>query len=173
MNEWEEHPMLVHIASLVDGPNGSISSLVGLYFIHEKVKECAAIDVYLSLYETTFKFIRRQENREFVSEVAAKGFGRQSLADFPPRMVKSAIQIMDSIPDQQSDVSWGLPIAKVVLDEFLSGVRVRLDDGGVGISQDLNSLLKVNDVLIGPFDFEVGAPKLRAHDKKVYANELG
>jgi hypothetical protein len=88
-------------------------------------------------------------------------------------MVKSAIQIMDSIPDQQSDVSWGLPIAKVVLDEFLSGVRVRLDGGGVGISQDLNSLLKVNDMLVGPINLQVGVSKKCAHVKKVYANELG
>jgi hypothetical protein len=167
VNEWEENPVLIHVTSLVDGPNGGIPSLVRLYLINENPKKFGEIAVYFSLFKMSPHLIRMNKNREFISEVTAERLGGQSFADFPPCMVEGAIQVMDGIADHESYVGSGLSVAKIVLDEFLSSVRIRLDGGGVRISQGLDSRLNINDVLIGPINLQVGIAKNRAHKKEI------
>ncbi len=172
-NKWNEKPMLVHVISLVDGPNGNIPSLVGLYLVHDSPVESKAVDVYFSLPKKSFKFIHNLSHRELISHRVADRFGREHISNSPPSVVESTAHIVDSIPDKDSNVGSGLfSIAQVMLDDFVSTIRIYLDSSNVGFFQKSNSVLKIADMLIGPFELSTRTFKF-SHAEKVSIGSFG
>ena len=66
-------------------------------------------------------------------------------------MIESTMEIVDGIADHQGRVGDEfVSIAKVMLDHFVSTVRVYLDSGSVSTWQQGNKSFEFGDVMIGP-----------------------
>jgi len=71
-------------------------------------------------------------------------------------MIESAMEIMDGITEYQGDIrNEFVSIANVMLDHFISTVRVYLDGSDVRTWQQGNESFEFGDMLIGPFEFEM------------------
>jgi len=70
-------------------------------------------------------------------------------------MIQGALEIMDGIAENDSQVFGGvsiLDVCKVAMDEFASSVRICLGRNDQSFFQAVDSELNIRDVMVGPFD---------------------
>jgi hypothetical protein len=148
--------MLVHDAQIVQGPQGPVPSLVGLYDIHDKITQpdnARMVGTFLlcqSAIYGTYKFL------PLISDWKARPFvghpSTDSIECSVVQQIKSASHIVQGIPDdERGGTDRELPeecdehmIAPFV---FLNGHGVKIGIGKIG-----NELIQVMDVLHGPFN---------------------
>jgi hypothetical protein len=149
-----KQPMFISDVKVVNGPNGLIPSIARLYLVEHKSKQIRGSSVYASLRHPSFKFFEDFANRE-LGPVINEG-GNQSVDGLEPGIVEGAIQIMDSVPEQQGDIVEGGSIAESVGEDFPSRFRININSSCVRFMQAGDSCVDIRDVLIGPFDLQTG-----------------
>ncbi len=152
MDDWNEKPMLVKDVQSVNSPNGFIPSVVRLYLVKHEIEKAGIGDIYFSPRQDSFKLISRRINRE-LSEIS-NGIRHVGSDSFQPSIVKGAFQIVDSVPDPESDLSCRSNISDIMLDDFIAHVRINLDAGHIGVFKVFNALFDICDVMVGPFNFK-------------------
>jgi len=163
VNDWDKKAMLVSDVHFVQGPNGVIPSTVGLYLAYEESEKLRGGDVYLQVRQRTFKMICCRVNGElcippFISPDCSLR-GDQSRGRFKPNVIQSALQIVDGISDDCSEIVSDIPsrdACKIALDTFASSTRIYVNPDGQPFFQAVNARFKFRDVLVGPFDFQTG-----------------
>jgi hypothetical protein len=154
---WDEQLMLVEDVQFVQGPEGLIPSLVGLYMIQEQVNNQGDLVIrgetllFQSAINSTYEFFPLITDWESCSMVRTSGSGR--VEDLVVENVQCTFEIMESISDDEGaarhiepgfvDVKSNTITPSVFLDA--NGVKVRL-------SERLEKVVKVTDVLHGPFN---------------------
>lgn len=126
LNDRQEQSVFVINVQDVNAPDRVITSLVRLYFIKNQLEKSGGGAVYFNPTKRTFHLLSYREDGEFGLIVNAR---RAELGqDSHPCMIDSAMEIVDGISENQSDsVNDLVPITKVMLQHFVSTVRVNLD----------------------------------------------
>jgi hypothetical protein len=154
-NNGQEQSVLVINVQDVNAPDRVIPSLVRLYFVEDKFEKSGRGAVYFNPTKRTFHLLSYRENGEFGLIVGARRteFGQNR----HPCVIESAMEIVDGISKDQSNVVNDLiPITKVMLQHFISTVRIYLDRSRVTIWQSGNDGFQFSDVMLGPVDFQAG-----------------
>jgi hypothetical protein len=157
VDDWDEKPVLVPQVYNVHRPNGEIPSIVRLYVAHEKIEKLGCGGVYLQLPQSNFKEIAGRKHRELGSIPITSG--NEPLDGFKPHIIESALEIVDSIPDDYGQTIEGVSVlgaCKVALDVFESSVRVHMGLNCQSFFQAIDAPLKVRNVMVGSFDLETG-----------------
>jgi hypothetical protein len=149
-NSWNKKPMLISDVQSVYGPNGVIPSRVGLYIAHHSAEEVGGL-IYAVPAKRGFKVVLGGVGGEF-SELS-QGMRGEFSDGFDPSIIEGTLEIVDGVPHDQGNLSDSIPIHDVMLDNFVSKLRIDLDGGNVTLLQQLNPLFKSSDMMIGPFDF--------------------
>lgn len=152
--DGNEKSMLVHYVKLVKSPNGEIPSLVRPYIVQHESKEFRTGLLYLSAFHRSLEFISGLSNGklgEFID-----GGRNNNLDNFEPRIVQRAFKVVDYVSDKQRDVGNPSLIDDVMLEALVASIRVNLDAGSATVGNFGQPILKVSDVLVGPFDFQSG-----------------
>jgi hypothetical protein len=155
LEHWNEQLMLVHDTHVVQGPQGPIPRLVGLYVIDDKIAQLDSPTMvgkpllFQSAIYGTFKFLPRVSDwkaRPFV------GLRRNVAKGAVVHQVESASHVMESISNDESSRSRGEFMDKN--DENMAAPLVLLDANGVKIrgGKINHELIQVADVLHGPFN---------------------
>jgi hypothetical protein len=154
-NGQEKTVFVVNVQAM-DRPDGAIPSLVRLYIANNKIEKAGNGGVYFNPAKRTFKQILARKNGKLsVFRNSTRG---KPLECAGPCMIESAMEIMDGIADYQSNIfEEFVPIAKIMLQHFMSTVRVYLDSGGVSLWQRGDNRLQFGDVLLGSLNFASGA----------------
>lgn len=151
-NSWDKQPVFISQVQSVYGPNGVIPSCVRLYLVKNHVEQSSGGRIYSIPAKGIFKGISCRIDREFseFSQSAGSDFSN----GFDPGIVEGALEVMESIPGDQSDRTPGTPVRNVVLDDIVSKLRINLDCGHITLFQQLNPSIQLADVMFGPVDFE-------------------
>ena len=152
----DKKPMFVDVVQNVYGPNGVIPSAIRAYLVKEEFTQVGAkfMDrgVFISRsLEPTFKFFELFSNGKLGA--LTKDGGNQPLSRFEPRIVQSAIEIVENISDHEGEVEERLRICELMYKSFCSELRVNLNSGGIGIMKRSDACFDIADVSIGPIDF--------------------
>lgn len=86
VEERNQEPMLVSFIESVNGPDGKIPSVIGLYFVNDEPKELLTGFVYYSPAQRAFKSVAGGIHREF-GEVA-NSRRNEPFDDFDPRIIE-------------------------------------------------------------------------------------
>jgi hypothetical protein len=149
--------MLVHYVKIVNSPNGEIPSLVRPYVVQDEKKEFRTGLLYLSAFHRSLDFVSGLSNGklgEFID-----GGRNNNLDDFEPRIVERTFKVVDYVSDKQRDVRDPSLIDDVVLEALVASIRVNLDARSATVRNFGQPMLKVSDVLVGPFDLCSGVAK--------------
>lgn len=159
VKEWNQQSMFISPVEYVNGPHGTIPSVVGLYLGDYEIVEAGSGLVYFSIPKRIFQKLTSRVNGEFVRLLGSDHGVFHQRTD--PRVIKSAFEIMNRVPDHQSKVAGVLaPLANAILQKLISSLRIDLDAGSVLVRQDGDSSFNLRDVLVGPFNFQSGRPEL-------------
>ncbi len=86
----------------VNGPDSGIPSVARLYLVNDECEEVRAGSVYVSLSQCVLKFFDGFVDREFGS-IADIG-GSELLNRLEPSVIEGAIQIVDGVSSDESDL---------------------------------------------------------------------
>lgn len=163
-------PVLISVVEIVNGPNGVIPSLARLYRVEHEPKEGRADSVYMSMRQKTFHFFDGLADGEFRPVINKRG---STLLDgFQPSIVESAFKVMDSITNHESEVIEGIDIAKSVCESLSSILRVNLNSTGISFIKRDDARFDVQDVFIGPINFQSSVSKMGSHKRKAYQGDV-
>lgn len=147
----DQEPVLVFNVECVETPEGfPASSLVRLYGIHDEVDDCFGGLLFQSTITGDYKIIPGIVDREL------RVLGPNALSrklNIVHSEVESAHKVVDHVPnDQQKTLRGGLICTD--LKEAISGFSIVLDGNTVraSVGELPRLLVKIIDVLIGPFD---------------------
>jgi hypothetical protein len=151
----DKKPMFVDVVQNMYGPNGVIPSAIRAYVIKDKIAKGRAqvmnCGVFLSgAIEPTFKFFDGLSNRKFCA--VTDDFRNHLLDGLEPRIVQSAIKVVDDISDQEGKVVERFKICELMYKAFCSELRVNLDPGSVSFMKRSDACFDIVDMSIGPFD---------------------
>ena len=157
MHQWNEQLVLIENIKAVNCPDVVIPSRVWFYFGNNPFVEVGAGDIYLSLFERSCKFLCSPKNGE-LGKVVRRNVEMTECCD--PRKIKSGSEVVNSITNNQSQFSLNCGgIRQVVsngaLNSFVSDLEVVCEGRSVSIGQCEDTLFKLRDVLVGPFNLEM------------------
>jgi hypothetical protein len=155
LKHWDEQLMLVENAHIVQGPEGPIPSLVGFYFIDNKIPQLNGARVtgktllFQSSVNLSYKFM------PLISDWKARpviGFPSQAIECTVVHEIKSASHIVQSISDDESSIA-DREMSEKSNEDFVTPFLF-LDSDGVKIrsGKGRNEFVQVMDVLHGPFN---------------------
>ena len=157
VQHWNQEPVLVSSVELVNGPNGKIPSIVGLYLAHDKTEEIWGGDVCFNPLHGIFKSIGCGVDGKLGSfPISSRN---QPTDRLEPHVIQGALEIMDDVSEYYGQIVAGasvLDICKVAINEFASTISVYLGRDSQSFFQAIDSKFKVRNVMVGPFDFETG-----------------
>ena len=159
VNSREQEAVFISDVEAMDRPDGKIPSFVRLYLGRDDPEKVSTGRVYFSPMKRRLELIRGLINWELGER--ADCLGGNPLNGFEPRIIESALQIVNSVPEHQCDVSKGFPVSEVMLNDFIPGLWIDLHRSYVGVWQNAHSCVNIRNVLIGPFDLE--ARRFKAH----------
>jgi len=153
LNKWNDELVLVPAIEVVKCPDGVIPSLVGFYFIHDKLAQgrgsvvTAEVSVlFQSAIDGRYKFLPLISDWERCVFVRGSSQAHDHL---PNRNVEGTPKIMQGVSQYQGRIvlkRFGVEQeAKVVLPTLF------LDNHGV-VVETVQESVKVLDVLVGPFN---------------------
>jgi hypothetical protein len=155
VEHWNQKAVFISNVELVNGPDGKIPSVVGLYLIEQEFEKSLTCNVYFSLLKRSFQTFKCGMTREF--DISVGALGSDSLKRREPRIIESAFHVMDGVSDHHSHViGQGIHILDFIFKEFISSAGIDLDCSSASFLQRENSCFNLRDMLIGPFDFESG-----------------
>jgi hypothetical protein len=159
--------MFVGVAQNVYGPNGIMPSAVRAYLVEEEIREfgAKAVDcrllgvVFGGLSEPTFKFFDGLAHRKFnaaFDSVILKKNRKHPLDRLEPGIVQSAIKVVNSVSHHKGKISQVGRVCELMYKSFCSEFRVNLYPSGITFMKHEDACFDVVDMLIGPFDFQLG-----------------
>jgi hypothetical protein len=157
----DKQSVLVLDIEPVQGPNGfAISSLVGLYDIHDEVNDPFRGLIYesASAIDGCYKFIPSPAYREIG---VIRPLSSRSEFDVTGNEVQSSSEIMQSVSNDAHEFSWH-GFTKPELERIVAGIKVSLNVNSVKVSLDEfahEKTTQVLDVLLGPLDLYVRSGK--------------
>jgi hypothetical protein len=136
----------------VNGPDGFISSEVRLYLAENKIEKSGSGAVYFNPAKRSFNLVSYRTDGEFGLAVDARrgelGQNRR------PRVIESAMEIMDSISERQSNIGDDfVSIKKIMFQHFVSTVRIDFNGSNGMIWQGADNRFHFGNMLLGPVDF--------------------
>lgn len=151
-NDGQEKSVFVINVQDMNRPDRTFPSVVRLYMVKNIIEKNGSGAVYFNPTKRSFNLFSYKPDGEFGLIVDAR---RAKLGDNRhPSMIESAMEIMDSISEHQGDIVDDLvSIREVMLQHFVSTIRVYLDCSRINIWQSKDSFLHFGDVLLGPVDF--------------------
>lgn len=156
-NCWNEQPMFISDIESVYGPDGKIPSLVGLYLGKHYVENATGGFIYADAANRSFKRILSRVDGEL--GLVSDRLGCKLGEDFDPRIIEGALEIVEAIPRDQSDVPNGSRVSNVMFDDFISNLRIDLNGSNVAFFQKSDSFIQPCNMLFGPFDLGPSVPK--------------
>jgi hypothetical protein len=156
-DDWNQQPMFISDVQSVYGPNGVVSSIVGLYLVKHPLKQIPGGLAYSVPAKRNFKCIAGRVDGKF-SELT-DGTGSELGNDFHPSIVEGAFEIVNHIPSNKGDLLNSIPVRDVVFDDFVSKLRINLDTANVTLFQQFDPGFQPGDMLLGPIDLETGTLK--------------
>ena len=153
VRHWDEQMVFVVNVEIVKGANIAVAvpSFVRFYSIHKQIKQCRTANYFSSLLKRRFVVLPVVTD-EKLSLGGVESLRAQSADDFTVCDIESAAQIMNCVSGNQCEVAPNGSVPRAVVEEMLPRLRVNLDGSGVGIWRSADALLKIRDVLFGPFD---------------------
>jgi len=150
----DKKPVFVSNVECVNGPDGTIPSVARFYRVNHKAIELRADSMYFSLSKGTFHFIYGFSDWKLGPVINKRG--SEFLNSLEPCVVQSAIEIVNGISEHEGNVVESRAVGKIMSEYFSTSFRVNIDSSRVGCMQKNNPAFDVRDVLIGPFDLQVG-----------------
>lgn len=161
-NGQQETVFVINVQG-VDRPDSPIPSLVRFYLANDKIEKTRNGFVYFNPAKRAFNVVSRRANRKFSLAIDTRR--AKFSQNGHPCMIQSAMEIMDGIPDNQSDIGKEfVSIAEIMLQHFISTVRVDLDSSRVSLWQRGNNSFQFGDMLLGPVYFSVRTGERVRHD---------
>ncbi len=143
----DESVFIVNVED-VNGEKIGIPSHVWLRLGEEEFK-CTRRDRYLSALgrDSRFKFLspRLRVDREFGMLA-----NRSGVEEAAPGDIKSAVDIVNCISNNQGDIYRKFPINKAVLQELFPRLDINIQSGAVCVGRGKESCADISDVLFGP-----------------------
>jgi hypothetical protein len=161
--EIEQEQMLVrNIQILKNVDNMPLPSFVRLCFIENELVELGAEGIYFNAMQRRFELLSRFAGGE-LSEIGLsvwnEPFGRAH-----PSEINGAVQVVKRIPENQGQIRRAiLEVWDHVHQYLATGFSIKLDCGRVTVLYRDECTFKIGDVLLGPFDLQVGVSKKCAH----------
>jgi hypothetical protein len=151
-DDRQEKAVFVINVQIVNRPDGFIPSLVRLYLAENKIEKRGCGALYFNPAKRSFNLVSYRKNGEFSLIVDAR---RAELGqNRHPCVIESAMKIVDRITEHQSNIVDDLiPVTKIVLQHFISTVRIYLNGSNRIVWQSGDNRLHFDDVLLGPVDF--------------------
>jgi hypothetical protein len=149
-NHWDEDDMFIVNVQTVQGENVRVPSLVTFHAIQREVDK---LSVYFSLHERGFKLFPSHiwANRKF--RLRAVSGRTEVLESSAPDNIKSAMQIVNCIADNQCDVRAEFAVGKPVIESLIPCTEIHVHGRAVAVGRGAESLLDIRDVLLGPINF--------------------
>jgi hypothetical protein len=118
--------MFVDVIENVYGPDGRIPSLVRAYLVEEKVAEFGAeiVDdglIFLGFRKPTFKLFINLAHRQLsaITDDSRDELSRR----LPPRIVQSAIQVVNCVSKEDSEIIEKRRVCELMYEAFRSGTQ--------------------------------------------------
>jgi len=149
---WDQQPVLIFNVESVQGPDViPISSLVGLYNIHDEVDDPFGGLMFESAIDGCFKFILGVVHRKLG---VFSSLSSSSKFNIIGDKIERSSEIMQSVSNYAHEFFWH-GLTKLELERITSGVRVTFNPNGVKVTLDdfaNQKSIQVSDVLFGPLD---------------------
>lgn len=152
--DGDEQAMFVSVVEIVNGPDGLIPSVMRLYDVNHQPEKMGTGHVYFSLRKPSLQLFNGFSYRKLGSIINQTG--SEFFDGSKPRVIEGAFEVVNRISDHQTDVIERTLVGKVMLDYFASGLRVNLNNSGIGCVKKFDAPFDVSDVLIGPLNLEFG-----------------
>jgi hypothetical protein len=155
---FERQQMFVGVIKIVKNVEQSrvIRSLVGLYFgAHPMNKfwtDSAVGGMFFSVVQSRFDSVPFFVNREF--QMASVNSGNPRSNETGPRNIERGTQIVDDISDNERQPSQSLREVWNLAYKMLNSCVIGLSCRNLTFFERDDGILHVNDVLIGPFNFQ-------------------
>lgn len=152
-NVSQQEAVFIGVVQLAEFPERVVPTLVGL----SQLDEVYSARIHSLYFSSKLSFVF---GRSFLDRESRSAAGRTAagLNQATSKMVKSAAEIMDSVPNDQTKVRRQfLPKLK----DAVAGLQVLIapDRIVVGFSKDSDPTFEITDVVFGPFDFRPDADK--------------
>ncbi len=145
--------MFVSIVETVNGPNGVIPPSQGCILrMTMKSNKRLAGGVYVSFSQKALKFFDELPNGKFSPIIDVSG--NQLFNCLQPRIVKSAFEVMDGIPNHEREIIENEGILEGMYQSLSSMLRVNLNLGSVCSIKRGNAPFNIMDVHLGPLNLQ-------------------
>ena len=150
VHDWKQEPMLVNDVEFVQGPEGVIPSVVRFYGIHDEVRDCFGGLMYQSALDGSYKFIPSFSKWESAMVIITPKATENNLINCN---VERPLEVVEGISDHERSVSWK-SFRFLVAKNIFPSLRGFIDNDVVEVTflEIQNAVVKVTDVLLGPFD---------------------
>ena len=150
---WDKKLMFVDDIQPVQGPDGVIPSLAGLYYFEYRMMNTLGnLLLFEILIQGGFKFFPRvfDWKLSLVIDLPFRSDNALTIGD-----VKRASEIMESVTDNYCNFG-GRKLPLTLYTEALHSVRLLINTKGVEVRANEvgNNIVNVTDVLVGPFNLE-------------------
>lgn len=140
-----QQDMFIVNVEIVEGEDIVVPSLVRFHTIDHEREERGR---YVFSLQSGFKVFPRFLGVD--RKLTVSGDLREHGA---PCNIKSAVEIMNCVTNQQGDIGAERAVSKSVIEELFPRLDIHVQTGAVCVGRDTKSLLDISDVLVGPFDF--------------------
>jgi hypothetical protein len=149
LHEWNQKPVFVENVESVQGPKGTIPSLVRFYDIHDEVTDLFGGLVYFCPSNGSYKVMSSCLKRETGMVVVDIEVVKYDLIDSE---IKGTVEVVEGIANYEREVIWH-GLSSVDLHAIVSELSVTLDAESVRVhSKSTDHFVKVIDVLLGPIN---------------------
>lgn len=155
-HHWYQQQMFVSDVQIVQGAEGIIPSLVRLDLVEDCGDDILARNLYLSTIDGRFHFLSRLAN----GKLDVVGRATCTADDFAGHEIEGGSKVVQCIANDQGQ-AFGQWCDNAELQRVLTGSRIFLDAESVKVSlnEGVQFGIQLVDVLIGPFDLQLGSGK--------------
>ncbi len=145
----QEVVFVVNVES-VKGVKIVVPSLVTFHALYHEHKKGGVARYFSLTRERRFKVLPCGVNRKL--GFVAKHSRVKPLDNVAPCEIKSALEIVDCVTNNESDIRSEVAVSKAVVEELLPRLSIEVQAGAVCVQRSAESLVDIRDVLIGPLD---------------------
>jgi len=148
---WDQEMVFVVDVERMDGTYIRVPSLVRFNTLNQKVEQGGA-GIYLScLRESAYKVLPIVAYGKF-GVGGIEPIGTQDADCFAIGDVKSAMEIVDCVANNERNIRAQCVISQSVVKELFPRIAIDVQAGSVTLRRGLESLVNIRDMLIGPFE---------------------
>jgi hypothetical protein len=150
---WDEQFVLVPDVQLMKRAKIEVPSIVRLYLAEDKSGESRAGSANPA--KSRYKLVNGRVYGKFEAHVST---GHERANRLEPCIIESGLKVVNGITHDQRKLRQIAKPLQVIVDALNLGLSVNFNSTGLTVwgSDELNSLLNLSDVLIGPLNFKAG-----------------